>query len=64
MRVSDVPETQTITYTRKKKIAKKKQITFKLDMTLLEQLNEYVAKHDKKKVDIVEEALKDYLNKE
>jgi hypothetical protein len=61
--MSSTEEFQTITYIRKKKAINKKQITFKIDMNILERLDKYVNAHDVKKIDVVEEALRDYLCK-
>lgn len=51
------------TYTREKKAINKKQITFKIDINILERLDKYINNHNVKKIDVVEEALKEYLDK-
>lgn len=60
--MSEDKEFETITYTRKKKAVNKRQITFKIDMNILDRLDNYVAKSERKKIDVVEEALKSYLD--
>jgi predicted transcriptional regulator len=57
----DQNETITVTYTRKKKVSTKQPVAFKIDKDLLEKLNSYAAATDRKKIDIVEEALREYF---
>jgi predicted transcriptional regulator len=54
-------KTETITYTRRKKVVNKKAVTFKIEKTLLEKLDEYAARENMKKIDVIEFALKKYM---
>lgn len=45
-----------------KEVKKKKKATFELDPNLHRKLKMYAANHDTKMVDVVEQALNDYLN--